>query len=132
MSNEVCAFIDELRVKGLADGVDPVNTVNARDYIKVYRGGKLAGVAVVTLENELVSVAVSPKYRGQGIGHEIVEKAKEAGATHLTCFDFQGLPYLYSSHGFKVSSRAGWNDEYAPENWDYSVHGRPDFLEMTL
>ena len=132
MSNEVFAFIDELRAKGLADGVDPVNTVNARDYIKVYRGGKLAGVAIVTLDNELVSVAVSPKYRGQGIGHEIVEKAKEAGATHLTCFDFQGLPSLYASHGFAEVERSPWNDAYAPENWSYSRHGRPDYLVMKL
>ena len=126
-------FSARLRSTGAADGVDPLNIDGAAHVVTVCDDlGNMQGLAVVTLDNELVSVMVDPAHRGKGIAHKLVSRAVANGATHLTCFDFQGLPSLYASHGFAEVERSPWNDDYAPENWNYDCHGRPDYLVMKL
>ena len=78
--------------------------------------------------NELVSVF---SYTGERAGDALVEKAVENGARRLDCFDIKGfLPRLYGRHGFQSVARVRWNDEYAPDDWDYGRLGCPDVVAM--
>ena len=60
--------------------------------------------------------------------------AVENGGTKLDAFDTI-LPQLYSSVGFRPSSRTAWNDDFAPPGWnkelfsDYN-QGEPDVVFM--
>lgn len=85
------------------------------------------GVALIN--GELGSLFSLP---GARYGDMLVEFAIKQGAYKLSCFDTGGkLPSFYHRHGFTETSRAPWNDAYAPKTWDYSVWGRPDYVEMT-
>lgn len=42
------------------------------------------------------------------------------------------LPRLYGRHGFQPVARVRWNDEYAPDDWDYGRLGRPDVVAMAV
>jgi len=33
-------------------------------------------------------------------------------------------------NGFKEYDCLKWDDQYAPDNWDYEKHGRPDMVMM--
>lgn len=88
-----------------------------------------AGFAIVE-GDELVSVF---SYRGKHAGDAMVAKAVELGARRLDCYDINHmLPGLYGSHGFKPIAYADWNDDYAPDGWDYSTLGRPRVLAMAV
>lgn len=39
---------------------------------------------------------------------------------------------LYGSHGFKPVAYVDWNDDYAPDGWDYGTLGRPRVLAMAV
>ncbi|MFC9841322.1 hypothetical protein ACFVKB_47395 [Rhodococcus sp. NPDC127530] len=56
------------------------------------------------------------------------------GGRRLDCFDTV-LPDLYSKAGFVAVARLRWNDDYAPDGWDYTTFrqfngGRPDVVFM--
>jgi hypothetical protein len=80
--------------------------------------------------DELVSVF---SYKGEHGGDALVEKAVERGARRLDCYDIRGgLPSLYGRHGFRPVARVAWNDEYAPDGWNYERLGRPDVVAMAV
>lgn len=80
--------------------------------------------------DELVSVF---SYGGERAGDAIVAKAVEQGARRLDCFDIENrLPGLYGRHGFQPVARVRWDDEYAPDDWDYDRLGRPDVVAMAV
>ncbi|RGL53477.1 hypothetical protein DXC60_09460 [Bifidobacterium adolescentis] len=88
-----------------------------------------AGFAIAE-GDELVSVFSRP---GKHAGGDVVAKAVELGARRLDCYDIQGaLPCLYGSHGFKPVAYVDWNDDYAPDGWDYGTLGRPRVLAMAV
>lgn len=66
-----------------------------------------------------------------GIGSELVEKAVRRGADHLNCFDGKLVDY-YMDLGFSEVNRIEWDDEYAPEGWDYGKFGKPDVVIMEV
>lgn len=81
-----------------------------------------AGFAIAE-GDELVSVFSCP---GKHAGGDVVAKAVELGARRLDCYDIHGaLPRLYGSHGFKPIAYVDWDDDYAPDGWDYGTLGRP-------
>ena len=82
-------------------------------------------------KNELISVF---SYGGVHAGDAMVVKAVEQGARRLDCFDTGNgfLPRLYGRHGFQPVARVRWNDEYAPDDWDYGRLGRPDVVAMAI
>ena len=51
----------------------------------------------------------------------------KSGGNHLDCYDGY-LPRLYGSIGFKPICKIKFNDEYAPDNWDFERDGRPDVV----
>ena len=82
----------------------------------------------VTDEGELVALFNGSEK--SGVGSELVEEAKQRGAQHLSCFET--LVGFYEPLGFSVTGRTEWDEEYAPENWDYETYGRPDVVTMEL
>lgn len=91
-----------------------------------------AGVALKG--DDIVSVFSSPDGENVGCAPSLMATAVANGGRRLDCFDTV-LPRLYASAGFVPVARLGWNDEYAPEGWDYGTYGqfnggRPDVVFM--
>lgn len=88
-----------------------------------------AGFAIAE-GDELASVF---SYEGKHAGNAVVAKAVELGARRLDCYDIEYmLPGLYGRHGFKPIAYVDWNDDYAPDGWDYSTLGCPRVLAMAV
>lgn len=86
---------------------------------------KQSGYAL-TREYDLISVFSLP---GANQGKAAIKSAVANGAQTLDCIgDF--LATLYSKFGFVEYDRLAWDDQYAPENWDYELRGRPDIVFM--
>lgn len=72
--------------------------------------------------------------RGQGAVQSMIAKMVELGGRRLDAYDTI-LPKLYAEAGFKPVARIKWDDEFAPEGWDYELYGdynegRPDIVFM--
>ena len=84
--------------------------------------------------DDIVSVFNHARSAHRGSGDFLIQTAISAGGRRLDAFDTE-LPHIYARNGFAVSGRMKWNDEYAPEGWDYKRFedlngGRPDVLTM--
>jgi len=78
--------------------------------------------------SELVSVFSLP---GAHLGNQVVQDAVTNGAKKLDCLG-ERLVLLYRQNGFKVVKTDKWDDQYAPEDWDYAKHGKPNLYYMEL
>lgn len=87
---------------------------------------KQSGYALV--DGELISVFSLP---GAKQGKQAIMDAIKRGANRLDCIDGFLLTF-YKAFGFVEYQRLAWDDQYAPENWDYGQHGRPDIVFMKL
>lgn len=72
--------------------------------------------------------------RGQGAVQSMIAKMVELGGRRLDAYDTI-LPKLYANAGFKPVARIKWDDEFAPDGWDYELYGdynegRPDIVFM--
>lgn len=56
-------------------------------------------------------------------------EAISQGATTLDCIG-DGLAKIYHKFGFKVYKVVPWDDQYAPEGWDYEKNDRPPIYFM--
>ena len=54
----------------------------------------------------------------KGIGNILIQKAIQNGGTHLDHFD-GFLTGFYKQNGFKFKNNDIFNDDFAPENWNY-------------
>ena len=92
-----------------------------------------AGFAV-TDDGDIISVHNSePKSSSyRGIGRHLIQLAKKMGGAKLDHFDFPKLNEIYSAEGFKEYDRVGWDNDYAPEGWDYDKFGTPDLIFRKL
>lgn len=84
--------------------------------------------------DDIVSVFKHPNSQDRGVAVSLARLAVWAGGRRLDAFDTI-LPRLYSTAGFRVSTRMKWNDEYAPANWDKKEfaafnNGEPDVVFM--
>ncbi|WP_231611367.1 hypothetical protein [Rhodococcus sp. CX] len=64
----------------------------------------------------------------------MLRHATALGGRRLDCFDTV-LPDLYADAGFVPVARLKWNDDHAPDEWDYDTFrtfndGRPDVVFM--
>ena len=57
------------------------------------------------------------------VAQSMLRQATRLGGRRLDCFDTV-LPTLYSDAGFVPVARLAWNDDYAPDGWDYQQFGR--------
>ncbi|OGF34459.1 hypothetical protein A2482_02120 [Candidatus Falkowbacteria bacterium RIFOXYC2_FULL_48_21] len=81
----------------------------------------------LTPDGNLISVFSLEKERGPAL----VKEALARGAKSLSCVG-QKLRELYEEAGFQVKKEEAWNQNYAPEYWDYDRFGTPDYYEMKL
>jgi superkiller protein 3 len=61
----------------------------------------------------------------------VLKEAIKQGGNKVKCFD-GFLPSYYKQFGFKEVRRVKWDDQFAPENWNYDKDGRPDVVYMEL
>lgn len=80
----------------------------------------------ITEDGDLISVFSAP---GAHEGSSMIPNAIENGAKTLDCLG-PVLPKVYAKYGFEVTDKIAWDDEYAPPNWNYEAHGRPDVFFM--
>jgi GNAT superfamily N-acetyltransferase len=86
--------------------------------------------------DEIVSVFVQPNGSGKGGARSMVAQAVEQGGRRLDAFETV-LPHIYAQEGFEAKARIPFNDEYAPDGWDYGTYaqwnnGRPDVVFMAF
>ena len=100
------------------------------------KGAKLFKVAgydagfAVDKEGDIISVHNNTTVRG--VAPYLIRKAKELGGTHLDHYDIGRLNDVYGSEGLAEYKRFDWNDQYAPEGWDYEKFGRPAVILRKL
>ena len=93
---------------------------------------------VVLNGDEIVSGFMHPEAsdRGQGAIVSMVSNMVDLGGRRLDAYDTV-LPKFYAEAGFRPVARLRWNDDFAPEGWDYKLYnrwnnGRPDIVFMTF
>ncbi len=91
-----------------------------------------AGVAVKG--DEIVSAFAHRDCAHPKSVQSMLSQATTLGGRRLDCFDTV-LPDLYADAGFVPVARLKWNDDYAPNGWDYDTfraynNGRPDVVFM--
>ena len=91
-----------------------------------------AGVALKG--DEVVSVFAHKDCAHPRAARAMLRHATALGGHRLDCFDTV-LPDLYADAGFVPVARLRWNDDYAPDGWDYDTFrafndGRPDVVFM--
>lgn len=85
-------------------------------------------------DDEIVSLYAHHDSNHSGAANSMLETAVAAGGRRLDCFDTV-LPAIYAKSGFVPVARLKWNDDYAPDGWDYDTYaafngGRPDVVFM--
>jgi len=91
-----------------------------------------AGVALK--DDEIVSAFAHKDCAHPKAVQSMLRQATVLGGRRLDCFDTV-LPKLYADAGFVPVARLRWNDDYAPDGWDYDTfrsfsNGRPDVVFM--
>lgn len=67
----------------------------------------------------------------KSLGERLIEHAIQKGATWLFSFDTK-LTNIYRRHRFVETDRGGWDENEAPDKWNYNKYGRPDVVWMEL
>lgn len=85
-------------------------------------------------DDEIVSAFSHRDSKYPGVAKSMLAVAVQQGGRRLDCFD-TALPRIYSEAGFVPVARLKWNDDYAPDGWNYDVYsryngGRPDVVFM--
>ncbi len=91
-----------------------------------------AGIALKG--DEVVSVFAHKDGAHTDVAQSMLRQGTALGGRRLDCFDTV-LPDLYADAGFVPVARLAWNDDYAPDGWDYDRFarfngGRPDVVFM--
>ena len=91
-----------------------------------------AGVALKG--DEIVSAFAHKDCAHPRASRAMLRHATALGGRRLDCFDTV-LPKFYADAGFVPVARLKWNDDYAPDGWDYDTFrrfndGRPDVVFM--
>jgi hypothetical protein len=86
---------------------------------------RYSGFAVAP-DGEIVNVFALRQAR-PGEGRTMMEFAKTQRGTRVEFYD-GWLAGFYSSLGFVEVERVPFDDEYAPDGYDYEANGRPDYV----
>ncbi|MEU4060325.1 GIY-YIG nuclease family protein [Rhodococcus qingshengii] len=112
--------------------------------VYVYSDDEYAGMRLLVTDDgrsgialngdEIVSLYAHRDSSHPGAANSMLETAVAAGGRRLDCFDTV-LPAIYAKSGFVPVARLRWNDDYAPDDWDYNTYaafngGRPDVVFM--
>lgn len=82
----------------------------------------------ITGEKEIVALFNGKE---ESLGDQLVFDALKNGGRWLNCFE-GFLASFYHDFGFKSVAYLEWDDEQAPDGWDYERYGRPDVLFMAF
>lgn len=117
--------------------VDVLSADQYQNYtrIVVEKDGETA-TASISPEGELGTVTKSPGASADAVKLALDLAIATGDMRWATAFDTI-LPSLYASKGMEVVARVKFNDEFAPEGWDYDRYrkfndGRPDVVFLTL
>lgn len=85
-------------------------------------------------DDEIVSAFSHRDSKYPNAAKSMLAVAVQQGGRRLDCYD-TALPRIYSEAGFVPVARLKWNDDYAPDDWNYTVYsryngGRPDVVFM--
>jgi hypothetical protein len=91
-----------------------------------------AGIALKG--DEMVSLFIHPDSEYRGSAPALMAAGVAQGGRRLDCYDTV-LPKIYAKAGFVPVARVSWDDDYAPDGWDYGTYarfnnGRPDVVLM--
>lgn len=89
------------------------------------------GFALKPMGDDVDIISVHNNSGVKKIGGALIESAKRLGGTTLDHFD-GFLSDFYKSHGFDEYDRWTWDDQYAPEGWNYDEFNRPDVVLRRL
>lgn len=87
-----------------------------------------AGVAIKG-DEDIVSVFKHPKSTVRNLVDTLLPEAIKRGGNRLDCFNGV-LPILYSKHGLVPVAKVEFNQDFAPEDWNYARDGKPDIIFM--
>lgn len=91
-----------------------------------------AGMAIKK-DGDIVSVFKNPDMAKKDdidkINKVLLLTAVKNGGLKMDCFD-GFLPALYCRYGFRPICKLKFNDEYAPDGWNFERDGRPDVVFM--
>nr|WP_218681526.1 hypothetical protein [Rhodococcus qingshengii] len=112
--------------------------------VHVYEETEYRQVRLLVTDDGKAGVALKDDKIVSAFGHKdcahpkavqsMIRQATRLGGHRLDCFDTV-LPTLYADAGFVPVARLAWNDDYAPDGWDYQQFGRfnggrPDVVFM--
>ena len=128
--NSISEAKKSMGTKGLSVDVYPVDEYQNMRLFLAKDG--LSGVAVKP-DGTIVSVFKN-KTAPKGSADALMEVAISAGGNKLDAYDIY-LPKIYARHGFKVTDRLTWDDQFKPDGWSYDFFkdfngGRPDVVMM--
>ncbi|MBI4774221.1 MAG: hypothetical protein HY788_08580 [Deltaproteobacteria bacterium] len=111
--------------------VTPYNALEYRDMkTRLYLSESGRSGYGITKDGDLISLFSLPKAKE---GPAAVADAVQNGAKKLDCIDSERfLTQFYGRFGFTEYDRLKWDDQYAPEGWDYKRWGRPDIVFMRI
>lgn len=133
--NDYAAFCEDIRHSkhpGFLTKYTPedLKKMNATTY--QLRGFEI-GYALIPMQDgnvDIVSVH-NNEPNIKGVVNSLMTSAKNNGGTQLD--HFEGcLSDFYERNGFVEHNRDKWDDQYAPEDWNYEKYGRPDVVYRRL
>lgn len=85
-------------------------------------------------DDEIISAFSHRDSNYPGAAKSMLAVAVKQGGRLLDCFD-TALPRIHAEAGSVPVARLKWNDDYAPDGWDYPLYqrynaGRPDVVFM--
>lgn len=81
----------------------------------------------INLDGELISVFALKRSQGK----ILVTEAMRQGAVYLSCMG-DHLLQLYSEFCFLPIKIIKWDNQFAPQNWNYKRFGTPNIYDMKL
>lgn len=128
-AEEFSAKIEEFRALGGRNRDVTAKTVEELQGAKMFLADEgRVGFAVMP-DGEIASSFKFPGSSMKGALTEITRLAEKEGGTYRVVFDGP-LIDIHRGNGWEVTERLEFDDQYAPEGWDFEERGRPDVLTL--
>ena len=87
------------------------------------RDGKL-GVLIWEHDGHVEAASLFNNSGVKGAGIDLLKQViAQCGVNYVNCFE--PLNKIYEELGFHTESQDEWDDQYAPDDWNYAEYGRP-------
>lgn len=127
---------DEFDINEIKEFRDSLYKSKRRGYLSEYSEEEFKDMTTYKVKGYDIGYAIKPdgdivsvfnNSNVGGVGSELIKSAIRNGGTKLDHFD-GWLSDFYEKLGFEEYMRYTWDDQYAPENWNYEKDGRPDVV----